>query len=233
MVAGELIASALVMGMVSSLHCVGMCGPIALALPLSGKTGSARAGGALLYNLGRVTTYTLMGVLLGVAGELIFPPGLQQALSIAAGVLVLLSILLPLLGRTALFGSWLQRPMLYLRGRLGRLLSVDSSGAFYGIGLLNGLLPCGMVYMALTTSFLTGEVLGGALFMFAFGLGTVPLLFSSVFFSTLMRPKIRLQLRKAAPVFLFFIGTLLILRGLSLGIPYLSPAPIVEGAVCH
>lgn len=233
----ELVPAALLMGVIGSLHCVGMCGPLALAIPMGHRGNWGRIAGGVLYNLGRVTTYILLGAVLGFAGQTFLSGRAQQVLSILLGIGILLYLLVPAVAeRTPMLASVAGKPLLQLRRILAPLFHSKAYASPYIIGLLNGLLPCGLIYMAVTTSFLTGSVWSGSLFMALFGLGTFPAMLAVVFFGQYMKAGLRMQLRKAMPVFLVAMGTLLILRGLNLGIPYISPElpNMAQGGVsCH
>ncbi|RMH65222.1 MAG: sulfite exporter TauE/SafE family protein [Calditrichaeota bacterium] len=211
--------TALVLGIVGSLHCVGMCGPIVLALPHNTThTFSRFLSGRLTYNSGRIITYALLGLIFGSLGHLIALAGFQSTLSIFLGVLVLSSLFLPLETSFAV----LTRSRLW-RSTIGALFRKQSHGALLGIGLLNGLLPCGLVYTALAGAAASGDGLYGAGFMAVFGLGTLPALLIVALIGRRISPSGRPWLRKALPFATFVLGVLLILRGMSLGIPYVSP----------
>jgi uncharacterized protein len=234
----EIISVAFVMGAVGSLHCIGMCGPIAMALPMGARKSGGRLGGGLLYNLGRITTYAWLGLILGLAGDFLITPKIQSTVSVVFGAAILLYLLLPsTLKKKVGKATPAQGLLLQLRQQLSKLLSTPTNSSLYGIGLLNGLLPCGMIYLALTSSFLTGSALNGSLFMAAFGLGTLPAMLAAVFFGSYLNHQVRIKLRKAVPIFLACMAALLVLRGLNLGIPYVSPAlPQNAGTVdmlCH
>jgi len=225
MVSTGTIGIAFVMGAVGSLHCIGMCGPIAIALPMGKRSAGNRVLGGAIYNFGRITTYSMLGLLLGTVGNFLITPKVQSTVSILFGAAILLYLLLPShWKKKASISTPAQGFFLKLRHHLGRLLSNSSNTSLYTIGLLNGLLPCGMIYLALTTSFLTGSAINGSLFMAAFGLGTFPAMLAVVFFGSYMNQKLRLNLRKVVPVFLACMAALLVLRGLNLGIPYISPS---------
>ena len=218
-----LLITALVMGAVGSLHCVGMCGPLAMALPVVAQSPPGRMLYTLLYNFGRVVTYAALGAVLGVLGASFALVGLQQALSIVAGLLILVFLLWPR-------GSWLvnshkrvQQVFEILRKQLGELFFRKNYKSVFFIGLLNGLLPCGLVYMAVAGAVSTASVLKSSMFMAAFGLGTLPLMWSVAFFGSLAGIKTRASIRKAYPYLMFLMACLLIVRGLGLGIPFLSP----------
>lgn len=220
----EIISSGLIMGAVGSLHCIGMCGPLALALPLQNRSNWSRIGGGALYNFGRVTTYALLGLALGLAGQVFLSGKAQQILSITLGAGILIYLFLPVKFKaTTAVATTANRPLMFLRQQLAKLFGSKNYSSNYLIGVLNGLLPCGLVYLAITSSFLAGTAVKGSLFMASFGLGTFPAMLAVVYFGQYMTSQFRFRLRKAVPVFLFLMGTLLILRGMNLGIPFVSP----------
>lgn len=233
----EIISAAFVMGLFGSLHCIGMCGPLALALPMSNRSQGGRLFGGIIYNSGRMFTYTVLGLLLGLAGDFLISPQLQSSVSIVLGAVLLLYLFLPKsIKHKVSAATPASHGLVKLREQLGRLLSIQTNSSLFGIGMLNGLLPCGMIYLALTSSFLTGSSTHAGLFMFAFGLGTFPAMVSVVVFSSYLNQHFRQHLRKLVPVFLFSMAALLVLRGLNLGIPYISPAlpsATTPAVVCH
>ena len=224
------------MGAISSLHCVGMCGPIAMTLPLKENSGS-RITGALLYNVGRMTTYASFGLIFGLIGRSFAWFGWQQKISISLGAIILFSLILPkIFNQQNALTRANNRVMSNLRSKLGKLLFRGSPGSLYAIGMLNGLLPCGMVYLALAGAIATGDALSGALFMALFGAGTLPAMWTVSFFGGMMKQSFRIGARKLYPTMMIIMAVLLILRGLNLGIPYLSPkltASTSVSAACH
>ncbi len=233
----EAITTGFFMGAVGSLHCIGMCGPLAMALPLGGQTAVGRLSGGLVYNTGRLVTYAWLGLMLGLAGDFVITPALQRVVSLVFGAGILLYLALPLRAKkAAAANNSAQAFFLPVRKALAKLLSTPTPVSLFGIGLLNGLLPCGMIYLALTASFITGSAFDGALFMASFGAGTLPAMLAAAFFGSYMGRQIRLRLRKTIPVFLACMAALLVLRGLNLGIPYISPSLPQAGSVetlCH
>ena len=234
----QIISTAFIMGSVGSLHCIGMCGPLAMAIPMAHRSNSGRLLGGIIYNSGRIFTYALLGLLLGLAGELIFSARAQSIFSISLGAAILVFILIPSRFKHASpFLNAANKPMMKLRSALSKLLYIKNHRSAFGIGMLNGLLPCGMIYLAITTSFLAGNAFKGSLFMAVFGLGTFPAMLAVIYFGNLMNQQLRLRLRKIVPVFLFCMATLLVLRGLNLGIPYISPglpsSPNELAVPCH
>lgn len=220
---------ALILGLVSSLHCIGMCGPLAMMVPGSkpagGKPDLRSLGMPLLYNLGRASTYALFGLLFGLLGRGFAWFGWQQKISLALGVIILISVLLPgLTKHTSPVNLVIQQVMERVRSGMSKLLFRGKPASVFAFGMLNGLLPCGMVYMALAGAIATGDAFKGAGFMFVFGLGTLPAMWSVSIFSGLIRQELRIKARKLYPAVMAVIAILLILRGLNLDIPYVSPA---------
>jgi uncharacterized protein len=216
--------SALGLGFLGSVHCIGMCGPIALALPRSLGALPNLLLSRITYNLGRILTYSILGLLCGLVGQLISFAGLQRWLSITAGVLILAVILVPRLmpakvGSSRVVGSIVNR----FRSIWGRLFSSRSLPGLFGVGLLNGLLPCGLVYVALAAAIATGTPMQGAGYMALFGFGTFPAMFAISVFGSAIPVKTRQSLVRLMPVGATVLALLLILRGMSLGIPYVSP----------
>ena len=233
----EVIGSAFIMGLAGSLHCVGMCGPLALSLPVSHANDLLRIVGGVIYNSGRILSYTVLGLIFGSVGNIIIATQWQSSLSLALGIIILAYLLVPkkyflrrspygLLSPTNKFN----KPLLMLRQQLGKLFQSKKKSSLFAIGILNGFLPCGMIYLALSSAIITASSLNGGLFMLFFGLGTFPAMFATVIMGNYLNQTIRLKIRKVVPVMLFFMAILLILRGMELGIPFVSPAFANTGA---
>jgi uncharacterized protein len=231
-----LLGTALLLGVAGSAHCLGMCGPIALAVPSPRPDWGSRLSSTLLLNSGRLATYALIGAAFGAFGHGLRLAGLQQAASVVAGIVLLLSIVVP-----GVLERWLpaSRAALLigrLRSLLARNLKRTAPEALVLTGMLNGLLPCGLVYAAAIGSTVMGTAGQGALYMLLFGLGTWPMLFALRMGSGLLGHQARQALRRASPVLVGAVAVLLVLRGLELGIPYLSPiGPMTgsEASACH
>jgi sulfite exporter TauE/SafE len=201
-----------------------MCGPIALALPINRKSSLTQFLSITSYHLGKTITYVLIGTLSGLAGRVFFMNGLQQLLSITLGSLIVLSALLPrFINPNYYTPPFLNKAYQKLRGHFSDLLGKRGVRAIFGIGLLNGLLPCGMLYMAAAAAAATGNALNAAQFMVGFGIATLPALIAVQSFS-LYNKNFRQVITKAFPVMMTAVGILLILRGMNLGIPFISPS---------
>ncbi len=219
-----ILLSAILLGLMGSFHCAGMCGPIAIALPLHGNTTLQKIFGGILYNSGRTITYGVMGAAFGALGQGMQLIGFQQKISVIMGALMIISVLFPSLFKNqySLDKSW-TKVVAKLKTSLGKLFSVRSFSSLFLIGLLNGLLPCGLVYMAIAGAIGTGEITLGTLYMVIFGLGTIPMMLAISLAGNFLSTAIRNKINKLIPFLVVLVGLFFILRGLSLGIPFLSP----------
>lgn len=213
-----LLISTFLLGIGGSLHCVGMCGPLALAVPF-GNGAQKKWVAILVYYLSKAMGYGLMGAVLGVLGKGVFLMDWQRGLSIIAGIFVVLLVCFPLLkGRSGKFIFQRQYEKLFQVMRLRPMLM-----HFSLLGLLNSFLPCGLVYAALAVAIVSGGVIQGFFAMFLFGIGTMPLLIALAAFGTRINARYKTSLLSVSKIMSVVIGVLLILRGLNLGIPYVSP----------
>lgn len=221
-----ILSQGLMMGILGSFHCIGMCGPIALVLPVDRNNKWKGFIQTFMYHFGRVITYTLMGLLFGLLGKGLYLAGFQGRISMLMGAIMILAVLFPT-NYLAKFGFG--KPLYVLVSKLklvlGSYLQKKSSSAFFTIGLLNGLLPCGLVYIALTGAIATGDAWMGAIFMALFGLGTSFLLSGVIYAGNFLSLGIRNKINKIIPYFVVLVGLVFILRGMGLGIKYISPAP--------
>lgn len=221
--------SAFIFGLLGSLHCVGMCGPIALMLPVDRQNETRKFFQIFLYHLGRISTYALIGLFFGLIGESFTMFGFQQQLSIIIGVLMLLSVILP---QSTLNSIKITQPLYKFIGKIkseiGQSLKKKEMDTFFYLGFLNGFLPCGLVYMAVFASVAVSGLFNSAAYMMIFGLGTIPLMTLVIYAKDFIQSIIKFNVRKIIPVAVGVIGILFILRGMGLGIPYVSPKPATE-----
>ncbi len=221
--------SAIIFGLLGSFHCIGMCGPIAFMLPVDRNNKVKQFFQITSYHLGRLFTYSFIGLLFGLLGTGFSFFGFQQQLSIIVGVLMILVILLPKTFQKYNFSKSINRLVMGVKSALGKELKKKGNNTFFTIGLLNGFLPCGLVYMAVFGALATTNAISGSLYMFIFGLGTVPLMTAVVYLGNFANGLVRKKIQQVIPYIVVFIGVLFILRGLGLGIPYVSPLePIVN-----
>ncbi|MCF8715395.1 sulfite exporter TauE/SafE family protein [Joostella atrarenae] len=222
-----MLLSAFILGLLGSFHCIGMCGPIAFLLPLDHKNQTKKVFQIFIYHFGRILTYSLIGFIFGWLGKGLFVSGLQQRLSIIIGILIILTALIPLRKTKSNFIS--KTVMLWVskaQSALGKQLKKKKTSALFSIGFLNGFLPCGMVYMALFAAIAIGNPYQSSLYMVFFGIGTIPLMTTAVYLGNFLSVSARKKITKAIPVFVIIIGALFIMRGMGLGIPYVSPSDL-------
>lgn len=219
----ELLISAFALGAVSSFHCVGMCGPLAIALPLAQYNPLEKVTGILLYNGGRILTYSLLGLLFGYLGRQIYIAGFQQWFSIIAGSMVIGAFLLTIFHRKLNRLPVANQFYTKVQSLVARFLRIRSFGGFFLTGMANGLLPCGMVYLAVTGALASNSPMEGMAFMAFFGLGTTPALLILSMAGWVIGYRARNFMRRLTPYAFLIMGVLLVMRGLNLGIPYLSP----------
>jgi hypothetical protein len=226
----------ILLGMASSLHCIGMCGPLGLSIPNARAKSWAGLLSFSIYHFGRIMTYAMFGLIFGFAGRGIYIAGFQQTVSIIMGGLMV----------AAFFWHFVFRNFRLTVASNGLIRRIQSLFAiawnhpgrlkFLFLGFLNGLLPCGMVYLALALALTTSSLSGSILFMTMFGLGTLPALAGLKYFALSFSLPMRNHFRKISPFIIGIVGMMLILRGMNLGIPYLSPAMAgspAAGVSCH
>ncbi len=218
--------TALLLGLLGSAHCLAMCGPLHLAVA-HGSSGRARAlRTAVLLNLGRVLTYMAIGALFGLFGRGLGLAGLQRAVAIALAGLMAAVLLVPTVAdrmkRPLMPAAWMAR----LRTAVATRLHRGRPTTVLATGMLNGLLPCGLVYAAVAGALAQDGAASGALFMAAFGLGTWPALFAVRLAGLSVGGRLRTHLSRWMPVGYALMAGLLLVRGLALDIPYLSPAAV-------
>lgn len=233
-----MLYSAFFFGLISSFHCIGMCGPIAMMLPVDRTNQAKKITQIITYHLGRLSAYASIGLVFGLVGKGFFMAGIQQKLSIFIGVAMIVVILIP----EKIFAKYnFSRPVFKLISKikttLGSQFKNKSYKSLFTIGLLNGFLPCGMVYVALFGAIAMQSESLGVLYMILFGLGTVPMMSSVVYLHSFLTVPMRNKIQKAIPFVAVLIGLLFVFRGLGLGIPYLSPSNmslfVQEQPDCH
>jgi len=234
---GSLILSGFVLGLAGSLHCVGMCGPLSLALPSYHLSARAKWISLFVYQLGRVITYSFLGFLCGLAGRTIYMAGVQQWLSVTLGVLILALAAFYFAQNSVLHLSFLNRFYMSVSGVIGKIIKRNTGmTCFLLLGMTNGLLPCGMVYIALAATLSFYSVYQSMVFMAMFGAGTIPAMMLVAYGAQRISPQLKKVFRKSIPFFIAAAGVALIARGMNLGIPFISPQlPAAPGQaiICH
>ncbi|MBX2963858.1 MAG: sulfite exporter TauE/SafE family protein [Cyclobacteriaceae bacterium] len=203
--------AALLLGFTGSLHCVGMCGPIASMI--QGHAARNTIINRALYNLGRTTTYVFMGVIVGALGKIVQWGGIQGKVSIAVGVVILLILLLPKV--QSIFLPGLSRFVLKLKGAFATHLTAKRPLSSWLTGVFNGFLPCGLVYGALAIALIQATPIESALVMFLFGLGTIPALLTVAFSWQAVRRMIPWSFQRIQTIMLIAVAVVMLWRGLS------------------
>ena len=222
-----MLYSALLLGLISSLHCMGMCGPIAMMLPVDHNNLAKKASQILLYHLGRLAAYGTLGLAFGILGRGLYLAGMQQQISIIAGILMIAIVLIPeKVFSNYNFSKPVYRIISKVKTGLGSQFKKRSYKALFITGLLNGFLPCGLVYAALFGAIAMQNMPLGVLYMLLYGVGTIPLMSVVIYASSFLTNPMRNIMVKMVPYVAVFIGMLFIVRGLGLSIPYLSPGTI-------
>ncbi|WP_353126350.1 sulfite exporter TauE/SafE family protein [Parapedobacter pyrenivorans] len=219
------------MGLFGSLHCVAMCGPLVLAFS-DGQSHSPWqvVSNKLRYQFGRVMVYGLLGLAIGGIGRVFEIKAWQQGVTLITGVLLVGMGLFTLFGKRFDSFSRLQQQLV---GPLTRWIGywLYRPGGHLVVGMLNGLLPCGMVYMALAAALSADSVGGGGLFMLLFGLGTWPAMLSVSLLGSFAKFRARFNFAFWLPMLCIVMGGWFLLRGANLNIPYLSPLIYPKGAI--
>lgn len=222
-----MLYTAIIFGLISSLHCIGMCGPIVMMLPLDRSSATKKAFQILLYHAGRLTAYGSLGLVFGFLGKGLYLAGIQQQLSIITGVLIITIVIVP---EKVLSNYNFSKPIYKIisnvKVKLGSQFKKKSPNAIFTIGLLNGFLPCGLVYAALFGAIAMQNELYGVAYMLLYGVGTIPMMSAVVYLSSMLSNPFRNKIQKIIPIATVCIGVLFIMRGLGLGIPYISPSVI-------
>jgi sulfite exporter TauE/SafE len=226
-----LFTTAFVLGLSSSFHCVGMCGPLLLAVPTRASINYQWLE-ILIYHTARIFTYALLGVLVGFAGWRLQVANLQQFFSLTIGIILLIYVFA---GRFFADASWLLAFNKMIFSFFGFAAKQKGQRGTLLLGVANGLLPCGMVYIALTGAMASASATAAAGFMTLFGLGTLPLLFVFNFYGIRLQASVKQRIKFVSPIVIAIMGILLIIRGLNLGIPYISPHFVNNGGgvACH
>ena len=201
-------------------HCIGMCGGIVVAYTSSKidkKTSyTQQTASHLAYNFGRVTTYAILGALFGYAGSILaFTPTTKGVLFLFTGALMIL-VGFSLLGNFKFLNSaeWSVSKYAWYQKSFRTLLSSQSYLSFYLLGMLNGIIPCGLVYYFAISAASTASPLGGALVMATFGLATIPALFFLGFVTKfLQRGNLRGTMMKLAAMLVIIYGVITFIKG--------------------
>jgi uncharacterized protein len=205
-----MLATAFIMGLAGSLHCAGMCSPLAFAV-----TNMKRSVwlNRLVYNAGRIFTYGILGTMVSTVGVVLPLENFQTGLSVGMGLLL---ILIGIMGVSKLQLKGVNNLALNLSSwvklHFSNLLKQKGMASTFFLGALNGLLPCGLTFIALTACLIAPTMLDGFYFMLIFGLGTLPVMLGFLAFVQFLTAHFRLSFSRVNMVMLILAGTLLIAR---------------------
>ncbi|MBY0486815.1 MAG: sulfite exporter TauE/SafE family protein [Flavobacteriaceae bacterium] len=233
-----MLYSAFIFGLISSLHCIGMCGPIAMMLPVDRSNPAKKVVQIMLYQMGRLSAYATLGLVFGILGKGFYMAGIQQSISIMVGIFMITIAVVPeRIFMKYNFSKPVYKVISNVKSSLGNQFKRKSPDALFTIGLLNGFLPCGLVYAALFGAIAMQNVTLSVTYMLLYGLGTIPMMSAVVYISNILSKPIRSKMQKMIPIVTVIIGTLFILRGLGLDIAYISPSNlslfVQANANCH
>jgi sulfite exporter TauE/SafE len=229
----EYIIPAFLIGLGGSLHCIGMCGPLMFSSLISNKNGSLSLTDWVLYQSGRISIYAIWGIVFGAIGTSARWFGLQQNISLSLGIGILVILIL-----TKMFPAFERKfsnilLVQFWKSKLSSLLQSKIKRSDFIAGMLNGILPCGLVYVALAGATSVQDPIKGAMFMIVFGIGTLPLLSALLFFGKNMQVSVRRYLTKWYPALIGLMAIMLIIRGMNLG-NFFSPAILPgNGTIVH
>lgn len=227
----SLLIFGFLIGLASNFHCIGMCGPLAFAMPIDRSSTLKSVLGVLKYNLGRIFSYSFLGMLVGMFGMSIQLFSTMQWLSILCGFIILLMAWSSQVENWSFLGKWTKLMSSFVQSIFVKTKELPLAYRSFSFGLANGLLPCGLVYVGLTNALGTTSILNSTLAMTAFGLGTLPAMF---FMPLIAKSKWKVRIPKIViSIALSLIGLLTIVRGMNLGIPYLSPKINLEIPARH
>ncbi len=218
------------MGLLGSIHCAVMCGPLLLAVQAGQQITWKTTFNKLLYQFGRILTYGLLGLLLGLIGNVASIQGWQQGFSLVTGIILFGIGLFYMFGKSSSKLASIQTKAIQPFARFMSKWLYRPGGSFVA-GILNGILPCGMVYMALASAVNADSLSNSFVFMLLFGLGTLPLLLLFSFAGNFPKRIFKKGFTTVLPILFLVMGAWFILRGANLDIPYLSPLLQVEGAM--
>lgn len=202
--------AALIMGLAGSLHCAGMCSP--LAMTITGMKGSAISN-RILYNTGRITIYGLLGGVVASIGYILPISKYQNLLSL---LLALALLTMAVVGITDVRIPFLSKAMIkftnFLKNQFGKFLHRKGSLALLCLGGLNGLLPCGLTFVALSFCITLTTPVEGFFYMFLFGVGTLPVMLGFASIAGFVTRKLKWDLKNVTTALMAISGILLIVR---------------------
>lgn len=212
--------SAILLGLGGNLHCMGMCGPLVLAIPFGNEKGIKKILATTVYFITKALGYALLGAIIGIIGAAAKLVVWQQWISIASGILMLVMVLFPIVLQQF---EKVNISASFISSNLNKLLQSKSKWRLFAFGFLHAFLPCGLVYTALAASLAFASAIKSSLFMFTFGISSALMLWALASFKTHFSFHKSKHFAWISRSIVVLVAILLIVRGLNLGIPYISP----------
>lgn len=202
-------------------HCIGMCGPLVASFTLAGSTGPrpfiSRIAPQVLYNSGRITTYSLIGGVMGLSGSFINVAGklanIQNSVAVLAGVIMIV------MGVSIMSGGgnrWIEKHNTSVLRAATGIRASSSSLRYFPLGIVLGLLPCGLSYTIFIAAAGTGGLFPGMLTALLFGLGTLPALFVFGAVISSLTASLRIRIYRTGGLLVILMGIYYLYRGISL-----------------
>ena len=211
-----MLVTAFILGLTGSLHCVGMCGPIAMLI--HGGNRQQYLYNRIAYHVGRTLTYMLLGLVTGLLGKIFLFGGLQSYLSLAGGGMIIALLVVP-----AFKVPFFTTAFIRLKALLGKHLRSSTLGSKFLTGLLNGFLPCGLVYSALVLALVQPSLQFSVLAMALFGAGTIPALVAFALSATSIQKVLPVSISTIQKITLAAVAGIMIWRGMAFALPDVIP----------
>jgi uncharacterized protein len=228
-----MLLTAFLMGMAGSLHCAGMCSPLALAVT---NLRSSAMMNRILYNIGRITTYGILGSITAAIGYILPFSKYQNLLSITLGALLILMAVTGITGaRIPIITNAMVKLTAILKAKFSKHIRDKRRGTFLFLGALNGLLPCGLTFLALSFCITLTLPIEGFIYMFVFGVGTLPVMLGLVSIIDIVKNKMRWNINKITTGLMILSGILLIARVFLVHLPesHTHEMNVVDIVICR
>lgn len=224
--------TALIMGVAGSLHCAGMCSPLAMAITSTNKTALTNR---ILYNLGRILTYGILGAAVAGVGFVLPISGFQNILSLVLGTGLILVAVIGYKGtRIPFVTNGLSQFSSGLKKIFSGIIRHKTPAAFLLLGAINGLLPCGLTFLALSVCLTLAAPIDGFMYMLLFGAGTLPVMLGLVSAAGFVTRKLRWNIQTITTGMMVISGVLLIVRVFLIHLPEgHQHSSVLEIVVCR
>jgi len=214
--------SAFLIGLAGSVHCVGMCGPLALAIPGASKDkGFTFFLRTIAYQISRISGYGVLGLIVGFFSQGMQITGIQPYFSLLSGIILLFLGFFGIIPEVNAFSKYpiIQHFQVKINRIIGTVMTNEHFSTPFVLGFLNAMLPCGMIYIAMGTGLSSGNMSEAALYLISFGLGTLPLMFMMSLSGQFLSLQMRRSWQKTIPIIFMISGIILIYKGMNIDLP--------------